>query len=226
MKIIRTKYYHVDEVAELLGLTLDEVRGMLKRKELKGHKNGRRWLIDMKQPYFENLVCISPTDHKQEIFFRYIKDAEHEEIIYNNLYSVKQSLHITTANFKNVTIHGDSLVSILNNMVKRGIKITIICSKLQTKEMCDFELIVCPRNHMKLFIFDEKILYIGSANLTPAALNRNYKSKKTNNHEAGILTDAPQILNEALKHFKHIYQVDDCRTCKIKTCGLRESQLD
>ena len=49
----RTKYYHADEVAELLGITIDEVRVMLKNKELKGHKLGRRWLIDMKQPCFE-----------------------------------------------------------------------------------------------------------------------------------------------------------------------------
>ena len=51
----RTKYYHADEVAELLGFTIDEVCVMLKNKELKGHKLGRRWLIDMEQPCFENL---------------------------------------------------------------------------------------------------------------------------------------------------------------------------
>lgn len=52
----RTKYYHADEVAELLCITIDEVRVMLKNKELKGHKLGRRWLIDMEQPCFEKLV--------------------------------------------------------------------------------------------------------------------------------------------------------------------------
>ena len=29
----RTKYYHVDEVAELIGVSANEVRDMLKRKE-------------------------------------------------------------------------------------------------------------------------------------------------------------------------------------------------
>lgn len=53
----RTKYYHVDEVAELIGLTANEVRDMLKRNELKGHKLGRRWLINMDQPYFEYITC-------------------------------------------------------------------------------------------------------------------------------------------------------------------------
>lgn len=222
----RTKYYHADEVAQLLGLTTDEVRSMLKRKELKGHKLGRRWLINMDQPCFEGLAEVKDTNIKQETFFRYIKDAEHEEVIYDKLYSVKQSLYIATANFKNVIIHGDNLVSILNKMANKGIKITIICSRLHTKEKCDFELIVCPRNHMKLFIFDESVLYIGSANLTPAALSRNIKSRKTNNHEAGILTNDSQIINQAINHFKSVYQVDDCKTCKIKNCRLRESQQE
>lgn len=68
----RTKYYHVDEVAELVGLSSNEVRDMLKRKELKGHKLGRRWLIDMNQPYFNNTTCIE----KQEQTSEHILDKE------------------------------------------------------------------------------------------------------------------------------------------------------
>ena len=166
----RTKYYHADEVAELLGVTTDEIRGMLKRNELKGHKLGRRWLIDMKQPVLENIVSSHEEEEKQEPSFRYIKDSDHEEVIYEKLHSVQSSLYIATANFKNVKFHGITLVSILNEMVSKGVKITIICSKLHVKETYDFEVVVCPRNHMKMFIFDEKYLYIGSANLTPAAI--------------------------------------------------------
>jgi len=62
----RTKYYHADEVAELLGITTDEVRGMLKRKELKGHKNGRRWFINMDQPCFDEHIEATPISEKQE----------------------------------------------------------------------------------------------------------------------------------------------------------------
>lgn len=53
-----TRYYNADEVAKLLGITLDDVRSMLKNKELKGHKLGRRWLLDMSQPIFEHIsIC-------------------------------------------------------------------------------------------------------------------------------------------------------------------------
>ena len=65
----RTKYYHADEVAELLGFTIDEVRVMLKNKELKGHKMGRRWLIDMEQSCFEKLVSNDSITKKQEPIF-------------------------------------------------------------------------------------------------------------------------------------------------------------
>ena len=76
---------------------------------------------------------------------------------------------------------------------------------------------------MKLFIFDKKVLYIGAANLTPAALTRNNNSKKTNNHEAGILTNNINLLLDSLLQFKKVYQADDCKTCKIKTCEFRHS---
>ena len=222
MSKIRTKYYHADEVAKLLSITTDEVRGMLKRNELKGHKLGRRWLIDMKQPVLENLVFSHEEEEKLEPSFRYIKDAEHEEVIYEKLHSVQSSLYIATAKFKNVKFHETTLVSILNEMASKGIKITIICSKLHVKEMYDFEVIVCPRNHMKMFIFDEKYLYIGSANLTPAAIARNNKSSKTNNHEAGILTTDTYIIKQAILHFKNVYHINDCETCKIVNCGIRK----
>ena len=218
----RTKYYHADEVAELLGVTTDEVRGMLKRNELKGHKLGRRWLIDMKQPVLENIVSSHEEEEKQEPSFRYIKDSDHEEVIYEKLHSVQSSLYIATANFKNVKFHGITLVSILNEMVSKGVKITIICSKLHVKETYDFEVVVCPRNHMKMFIFDEKYLYIGSANLTPAAIARNNKSSKTNNHEAGILTTDTHFIKQAIQHFKNVYHIKDCETCKIMNCGTRD----
>ena len=38
----RTKYYHTDEVAELLNISTDEVCNMLKNNELKGYKKGRK----------------------------------------------------------------------------------------------------------------------------------------------------------------------------------------
>ena len=82
----RTKYYHANEVAELLGITLDEVRSMLKNNDLKGHKLGRRWLIDMNQPIFEHISTSKGKEIVKEQICRYVEDSEHEEI-FVNIYS-------------------------------------------------------------------------------------------------------------------------------------------
>lgn len=221
----RTKYYHADEVAELLGITIDEVRVMLKNKELKGHKLGRRWLIDMEQPCFEKLVSNDSITIKQEPIFRYIKDEEHEEMFRKYLFSVKKSLYISTGDFKTVYFDGEELASILNGMANRGIEVVVKCMNPYGHDEleCDFDLVVCDKNHMKLYFFDEKTLYIGSANLTKAAIARNSSSHKACNHEAGILTTDPTLIKQVLHHFKYVASNEDCKTCKKKGCKNHHS---
>lgn len=63
----RTKYYHADEVAEILGKSLDEVRAMLVSGKLKGHKSRRRWLIDMEQPLLQN-TDLNQISREQNVF--------------------------------------------------------------------------------------------------------------------------------------------------------------
>lgn len=74
----RTKYYHVDEVAELIGVSANEVRDMLKRKELKGHKLGRRWLINMDQSYFDSIIRTELNGEKTKVStFNQIQDKKY-----------------------------------------------------------------------------------------------------------------------------------------------------
>lgn len=216
----RTKYYHADEVAELLGITLDEVRSMLKNNELKGHKLGRRWLIDMHQPIFEHISTSKEKEIVKEQICRYVEDSEHEEIFRKYLFSVKKSLYIATCNFKDVYFDGEDLATILNKMANNGIKVIVKCMKPHGHEKVkqDFKLLICDRCHMKLFIFDEKTLYIGSANLTGAAIGRNRKSRRAFNYEAGILTNDTQLISHALEHFNKVGKKEECKTCKRKGC--------
>ena len=215
----RTTYYHADEVAKILGLDVSEVRTMLANGELIGHKHGRRWLINKNQPCF---IDKPKDEYSESAAFTYVKDTDHEKIISKQLSSVKKSLFIATANFKNVHVGGSTLISVLNKMVKKGIDVKVICSRLQSNEEAKFNLVECPRNHMKMFVFDCETLYLGSANLTPAALeDRRTKSRRTNNHEAGILTTDKTIIEQAIAHFNESFQSDDCKTCKIKDCKLR-----
>lgn len=207
------KYYYTDEVAEILEVSTDVVRVMLQNGELIGHKWAGRWYINVDQP------CLK----KKDLDTILVKDTEHVDLILDNIDSAVYSIYIATANFKNVYLYGENLVSILNEKVDEGVEVKVICSKLHRQEMdIDFELVECKRNHMKMFIFDEEKLYVGSANLTSAAITNRDKSTKTNNHEAGIYTVDEDLVSDALDHFNAVYSSSDCDTCKIKDCSSRK----
>ena len=196
---------------------------MLKNKELKGHRFGRRWLIAMDQPAFHGLSNIGEDKPVDRALFHYIKDSAHEEMFRKYLFSVKESLYIATSDFKNVYFDGVELASILDSLVDSGVRVIVKCMHTHghEAEQHKFELIECSRNHMKLFIFDEKTLYIGSANLTAAAIGRNQDSWKAFNYEAGILTTDSELINQALEHFKQSAEHKECKICKRKSCKFR-----
>ena len=73
------------------------------------------------------------------------------------------------------------------------------------------ERVLCPRVHFKIIIFDLKLAYIGSANLTGAGLGM--KSSRTRNFEAGILTDDPALVEAAMNQFDAVWAGFKCKTC-------------
>ena len=55
---------------------------------------------------------------------------------------------------------------------------------------------------------------MGSANLTGASIGM--KAETTRNFEAGILTDDPQIVEQAMNQFDEVWMGKQCKTCKRK----------
>ena len=55
---------------------------------------------------------------------------------------------------------------------------------------------------------------MGSANLTGAGIGM--KAETTHNFEAGILTDDPQIVEQAMNQFDEVWMGKHCKTCKRK----------
>ena len=51
-------------------------------------------------------------------------------------------------------------------------------------------------HRFKIFVFDSKEVYVGSANLTGTGIGM--KAETTRNFEAGILTDDPEIVEQAM----------------------------
>ena len=76
------------------------------------------------------------------------------------------------------------------------------------------ERVLCPRVHFKIVVIDCSICYIGSANLTGAGMGM--KSPNRRNFEAGILTDEPSLVDEAMEEFDKVWRGEMCKKCQRK----------
>ena len=74
------------------------------------------------------------------------------------------------------------------------------------------ERVLCPRVHFKMIVFDCKEVYVGSANLTGAGIGM--KAESTRNFESGILTDDPEIVEQAMNQFDEVWIGNKCKRCK------------
>lgn len=70
-----------------------------------------------------------------------------------------------------------------------------------------FELRCNEQNHMKLFVFDDEYVYIGSANITDAAIGKRANGRR--NHEAGMLMWGDEMIEAPLRHFDNVWD-DPC----------------
>lgn len=172
---------------------------------------------------------VQSTSKEQEVKTLYIKDADHFSEILERIKKVKFDLVIGTADIKDLfTTKGDEsqpFLAVLSNLIRKGVTVRLIhakdpgpnfrkefdryptlCKRLQRR--------LCPRVHFKIIIFDCQYAYIGSANLTGAALGM--KSSKRRNMEAGILTNDPDLVNAAIEHFNEVWEGSYCTECERK----------
>ena len=116
-------------------------------------------------------------------------------------------------------------LEVLAKLIKKGVAVRLIHAKEpgpNFREDFDrfpilydgLERVLCPRAHFKMMIFDGKEAYIGSANLTGAGIGM--KADGTRNFEAGILTDDPEIVEQAMNQFDEVWMGKHCKTCKRK----------
>ena len=110
-------------------------------------------------------------------------------------------------------------------LIRRGVEVRLIHAKEpgpNFREDFDrypvlydrLERVLCPRIHFKMLVFDCEEVYVGSANLTGAGIGM--KSSDKRNFEAGILTDDPLIVEQAMKQFDDVWMGKHCKTCKRK----------
>ncbi|MBD3592314.1 phospholipase D-like domain-containing protein [Bacteroides sp. GM023] len=160
---------------------------------------------------------------------RYIQNEQHYKLLVNEVSKVRHTLWIGTADLKDLHIRqGNSVVpflSILEQKIRQKVSIRLLHAKEPGENFRnDFdkypllwkglERSICPRIHFKILIFDLQLVYIGSANLTGAALGM--KSERNRNFEAGIITNEQELVDNAITQFDEIWIGKYCKECGRK----------
>ncbi|MBP5526264.1 MAG: phospholipase [Paludibacteraceae bacterium] len=164
---------------------------------------------------------------------QYISNSAHYKDVLLRVKSVKHTLWIGTADIKDVYIEAGKekmpFLALIAQLIKRGVEVRLIHAKEpgpNFREDFDkypvlfdrMERVLCPRVHFKMIVFDCKEVYIGSANLTGAGIGM--KAETTRDFEAGILTDMPEIVEQAMNQFDEVWMGKMCKTCKRREfCG-------
>ena len=157
----------------------------------------------------------------------YIRGTDHYNKVLARVASVKKSLWIGTADIKDLHVKvGNStkpFLALVAQLIKKGVEVRLIHAKEpgpNFREDFDkyptlydrLERVLCPRVHFKILVFDCKVVYIGSANLTGAGIGMKGDDKR--NFEAGILTDDPEIVEQAMNQFDEVWMGKHCMKCK------------
>ena len=160
---------------------------------------------------------------------KYISNTDHYKEVLSRVLSVKHSLWIGTADIKDLYIESGRekkpFLSLLAQLIRKGVEVRLIHAKEPGpafREDFDrypvlydrLERVLCPRVHFKIFVFDCKEVYIGSANLTGAGIGMKGEDKR--NFEAGILTDDPVIVEQVMNQFDDVWIGRHCKNCKRK----------
>ena len=159
--------------------------------------------------------------------FTFISNSIHYKEVLSRIPNVKHSLWIGTADIKDLYIDDGGqtkpFLALLAKLIRQGVEVRLIHAKEpgpNFREDFDkypilydgLERVLCPRVHFKIIVFDCKVVYIGSANLTGAGIGMKGDDKR--NFEAGILTDDPEIVEQAMNQFDEVWMGKFCKTCK------------
>lgn len=153
---------------------------------------------------------------------QYIANEAHFKEVIARTVNVKTNLWIGTADIKDLYVGERPFLGVLADLLRKGREIRLIHAKEpgpNFREDFDhypilstgLEHILCPRVHFKIILFDLRLAYIGSANLTGAGLGM--KSARNRNFEAGILTDDPALVAAAIEQFGSVWSGAQCKNC-------------
>lgn len=144
--------------------------------------------------------------------------------------AARRVLWIVTADLKDLFVDDGGkrfvpFLEVLAGKLREGVEIRLIHAKEpgpRFREDFDkhpefvrsdlFERILCPRMHMKCVIADERMAYIGSANVTGAGMGA--KSPDRRNFEAGFLTEDRDHIRGLMSWLDEFFLGDFCEKCQ------------
>lgn len=244
------KYISTKDAVRLTGLSTQEIYDLIHSGTLPARKASKSgWRISPQDLATLGLINEEGADSIAEEpqtkdCVSYVADEEHYTEVFKRMTEVKRSLKIATANLKNFNVIVESdggnetlrLCELFLSLVERGVQVQVVCMKpfgfyLYTKENCPqllenplFELRCNERNHMKIFVFDDECAYIGSANITAAAIGK--RASGSRNHEAGILVWGPTMIQAPLRHFEKAWNDPDILKSTWKRFATKAKELD
>jgi len=244
------KYISTKDAVRLTGLSTQEIYDLIHGGTLPARKAPKSgWRISRQDLDTLGLIHEDGADSIAEELqtkdcVSYVADEEHYTEVFKRMTEVKRSLKIATANLKNFNVIVESdggnetlrLCDFFLSLVERGVQVQVVCMKpfgfyLYTKENCPqllenplFELRCNERNHMKIFVFDDECAYIGSANITAAAIGK--RASGSRNHEAGILVWGPTMIQAPLRHFEKAWNDPDILRSTWKRFATKAKELD
>lgn len=228
------RHIKTTEVVGLTGCAYDEVLNLIKTGALQGHKNRRghwRLNVDSVEKYFG----IKINNEKENNGTRLVINENHYQEVIQRIRKTNSSIKIMTGDFKRFNLKptakqgknykdGTPFVKYLMEKAVQGIPVQVICSEPSKSFLDDkdeyyeqlnqpelFEFKHCIRNHAKAIIIDDKLAYVGSANITPAGIGQGIFTP--GNFETGILTDAPSVVTSIMELFSKIWAGSYCADC-------------
>ena len=244
------KYISTKDAVRLTGLSTQEIYDLIHGGTLPARKAPKSgWRISRQDLDTLGLIHEDGADSIAEELqtkdcVSYVADEEHYTEVFKRMTEVKRSLKIATVNLKNFNVIVESdggnetlrLCDFFLSLVERGVQVQVVCMKpfgfyLYTKENSPqllenplFELRCNERNHMKIFVFDDECAYIGSANITAAAIGK--RASGSRNHEAGILVWGPTMIQAPLRHFEKAWNDPDILKSTWKRFATKAKELD
>ena len=180
---------------------------------------------------------IKPKEEVQKTYSTRVITGDYYQEVIKRICEAKSSIRIMTGDFRRLNLKptasqgnkyksGTLFIDFLVEKANKGVSVQIISSEdsdyfQEDVEKADrevknnlFSVWFCARNHAKVVIIDDKIAYIGSANMTKAGLWQPYVSP--GNFEIGILTEDPEVITSLNVMFSRITKCEFCEDCHRK----------